>query len=65
MSFTFRELLDKLKKEDESVLLELLDLTSLELVDYLEDVILREQEKLREYYGEDESSVDWQEEQYS
>lgn len=65
MSFTFRELLDKLKKEDESVLLELLDLTSLELVDYLEDVIFREQEKLREYYGEDESSVDWQEEQYS
>lgn len=65
MSFTFSELLDKLKSEDETTLLELLDLTSLELVDYLEDVIFREQEKLREYYGEDESSVDWQEEQYS
>ena len=62
MSFTFSELLDKLKLEDESTLLELLDLTSLELVDYLEDVIFREQEKLREYYGEDESSLDWQEE---
>ena len=62
MSFTFSELLDKLKKEDEVILLELLDLTSLELVDYLEDVIFREQEKLREYYGEDESSLDWQEE---
>ena len=65
MSFTFSELLDKLKSEDETTLLELLDLTSLELVDYLEDVIFREQEKLREYYGEDGSSVDWQEEQYS
>ena len=65
MSFTISELLDKLKSEDETTLLELLDLTSLELVDYLEDVIFREQEKLREYYGEDESSVDWQEEQYS
>ena len=65
MSFTFSELLDKLKSEDETTLLELLDLTSLELVDYLEDVIFREQEKLREYYGEDESSLDWQEEQYS
>mgnify|MGYP000860898495 FL=1 len=62
MSFTFSELLDKLKSEDETTLLELLDLTSLELVDYLEDVIFREQEKLREYYGEDESSLDWQEE---
>ena len=62
MSFTFSELLDKLKLEDETTLLELLDLTSLELVDYLEDVIFREQEKLREYYGEDESSLDWQEE---
>ena len=62
MSFTFSELLDKLKSEDETTLLELLDLTSLELVDYLEDVIFREQEKLREYYVEDESSLDWQEE---
>ena len=62
MSFTFSELLDKLKSEDETTLLELLDLTSLELVDYQEDVIFREQEKLREYYGEDESSLDWQEE---
>ena len=65
MSFTFSELCEKLQKEDESTLLELLDITSIELVDYLEDVIFREQEKLREYYGEDESSVDWQGEQYS
>ena len=54
MSYTFNDLLELLKKENEITLLEILDLSSEELVDYLRDVIDDKQSKVREYYGEDE-----------
>lgn len=56
---TFDDLKEKLKKEDEVTVLELLDLTSVELVDILESFIFDQQDKLREYYGESSEELDW------
>lgn len=47
---TFEELLDHLKREEELTILELLDMTSVELVDALQDKLLENIEKLRDYY---------------
>lgn len=58
MTMTFCDLKESLKKEEETILIELLNLTSEDLVDLLEDVIDFNQDKLRQYYGEDDSSVD-------
>ena len=58
MSYTFSELLDKLKEEEETFLLELLDITSELIVDYMSDLIFDKQDKVREFYGEDVSSLD-------
>lgn len=55
---TFDDLKEKLKQEDEVTVLELLDLTSVELVDILESFIYDRQEQLREYYGEDSEELD-------
>lgn len=55
---TFNDLCELLKKEDEVTLLELLDLSSDELVDVLESFIEDRQDYLRNYYNEDDSSVD-------
>lgn len=49
---TFAELLDRLKSEDELTLLEMLDLTSEELVPLLEFKIHEQQEKFRQLYSE-------------
>jgi len=59
---TFADLLDRLKREDEVTLLEILDLGSDELVDALEDVIYNQQEKIRVYYGEGIQDMDGEEE---
>lgn len=59
---TFTDLLDRLKREDEVTLLEILDLGSDELVDALEDVIYNQQEKIRVYYGEGIQDMDGEEE---
>ena len=58
MTMTFYDLKESLKKEEETILVELLNLTSEDLVDLLEDVIESNQEKLRQFYGENDSSVD-------
>ena len=58
MTMTFYDLKENLKKEEETILVELLNLTSEDLVDLLEDVIESNQDKLRQYYGENDSSVD-------
>lgn len=39
MSYTFQELLNKLKQEEEVILLEVLNISSEDLVDRFEDVI--------------------------
>lgn len=59
MSYTFQDLLDALKKEEETTLLEILDLTSSDLVDALEALIHDKQERILQYYGEDDETVDW------
>ncbi len=55
---TFNDLCELLKKEDEVTLIELLDISSDELVDVLESFIEDRQDYLRNYYNEDDSSVD-------
>lgn len=55
---TFADLCDLLKKEDEVTLIELLNLSSTELVDVLETFIEDRQEYLRAYYDDIEASLD-------
>lgn len=59
MSYTFQDLLEALKKEEETTLLEILDLTSSGLVDALENLIHDKQERILQYYGEDDETVEW------
>lgn len=59
---TFNDLLERLKREDEVTLLEIFNLSSEELVDALVSLIEDKQDTIREYYGLNEESMDWQEE---
>ena len=61
---TFDDLKQLLSKESELDFLEILDLTSVELVDLLEAEIYDKQDRIREYYDEDEEDVDGEEESY-
>lgn len=54
---TFNDLLEQLKKEDEVTLLEILDLTSEDIVDLLEYVIYDKQDRIWNHYGEDEADL--------
>lgn len=58
---TFDDLLERLKFEDEVSLLEILDISSVELVDLLESVIFDKQQRIRDYYNEDDETVDREE----
>jgi hypothetical protein len=51
---TYEELKEKLAKTDEVTLLEWLDLTSEELVYYLDEVIEEKQNELREKFEDDD-----------
>jgi len=62
MTLTFADLKEKLKQELEPDFLEILDLTTEDLVDLLEMEIENRQERIRNYYDEqDEEDVDWEE----
>ena len=61
---TFEDLKQLLSKESELDFLEILDLTSVELVDLLETEIYDKQDRIRAYYDEDEEDVDVEEESY-
>lgn len=61
---TFDDLKQLLSKESELDFLEILDLTSVELVDLLEAEIYDKQDRIRAYYDEDEEDVDGEEESY-
>ena len=50
MSHTFQDLLDKLKKEDEVTVLEILDISSEELVDLIESYIHDNITRVEHYY---------------
>lgn len=54
----FNDLLERLKQEDEVTLLEILDISSSELVDLLESEICDKQQRVRDYYGEDDETLD-------
>ena len=51
---TFNDLLEQLKKEDEVTVLEIVDVSSDELLDALEGIIYDKQQRVRDYYGQDE-----------
>lgn len=59
---TFDDLKNKLKHETELDFLEILDLTSVELVDLLEAEIYDKQERIREYYYDEAEEDDYREE---
>ena len=61
---TFNDLLEKLKQEEETILLEILNMNSVELVDALESYIYDNQDRVRQYYGEDSADMDWEESTY-
>lgn len=57
---TFNDLVERLKQEDEVSLLEILDISSDELVDLLESTIYDKQQRVRDYYAqEDVEDLDW------
>ena len=58
---TFDDLLQRLKHEDEVSILEIVDVSSEELVDLLEGVIFDKQHRIRDYYNEDDETVDREE----
>ena len=49
---TFNDLLDTLKQEDEVTIIELLNLTTEDLVEYFKDMIYDKQDLLRSYYDD-------------
>lgn len=55
---TFDDLKEALKHEDEVTLIELLDLSSEDLVEILESFIEDKQDKLRNYYEADDEELD-------
>ena len=57
---TFTDVLDDLKRETEVDLLEILDLSSEELVDLLQDTIEDKLDKILAYY-ETDKELDWEE----
>ena len=61
MNNTFNDLLERLKLVDEVTFLEILNLSTEELVDTLEPMIYVRQDRVRSYYGEDDETVDGEE----
>ena len=61
MNNTYNDLLERLKLEDEVTILEILNLSTEELVDTLEPMIYVRQDRVRSYYGEDDETVDGEE----
>jgi hypothetical protein len=61
---TFDDIKERLKKESELDFLEILDLTSVELVELLEAEIYDKQDRIRAYYDEDEEDSDWEDGDY-
>jgi hypothetical protein len=57
---TFNDLLERLKRETEVDLLEILDLSSEELVDLLQDTIEDKLDRILNYYEDSEESY-WEE----
>lgn len=52
---TLQELIEKMSQLDELTILELLDVTSEELCEFLTDQIVEKYDQLIEYFGDEES----------
>lgn len=62
MMLTIENLKEKLSNEVIEDVLELLELSVAETVEYLTDEVETKQDKLRDYYDEDSESMGWEEE---
>jgi len=62
MMLTIEDLKDKLMWEDTDDILTLLDLSTAEMLDYLNDAIESKQDKLRDYYDEGAEELGGEEE---
>lgn len=51
---TLQEMMERLSQLDELTILELLDITSEELVEFLADQVIEKYDQLLEYFDEDE-----------
>ena len=60
---TIDDLKNKMKWEDAEDILDLLNLSTSEMLDYLTDEIETHQDKLRDYYDEDAEELDWEDEE--
>ena len=61
---TFDDLIQQLKREDEVTILEILDISSEELVDLIESYIFDKQEIIWNYYDENSKELGWEEVTY-
>jgi calcineurin-like phosphoesterase family protein len=59
---TYEELKERLAKEDELSILEILNISSEELVWHLDDLIYEKQDTIRAYYDETAEELDGEEE---
>jgi len=62
MMLTIDDLKERLRWEDVDDILDLLDLSVTEMLDYLNDEVETHQDKLRDYYDEDSEDMGWEEE---
>jgi len=62
MMLTIDDLKERLRWEDVDDILDLLDLSVSEMLDYLNDEVETHQDKLRDYYDEDSEDMGWEEE---
>lgn len=60
MSMTYQDLEERLKHLDELTLLELLDLSSEEIVDRFGDLIEDRFDELEQFFEEEETDDDWE-----
>ena len=59
MSLTINDLKEKLKQEDQDFILMVLNPESDELVEMLEELVIKQQDKLRLYYDDDPETLEW------
>ena len=59
MSLTINDLKEKLKQEDQDFILMILNPESDDLVEMLEELVIKRQDELRLYYDDDPETLEW------
>ena len=59
MSLTINDLKEKLKQEDQDFILMILNPESEDLVEMLEELVIKRQDELRLYYDDDPETLEW------